>query len=439
MRASKKWSTFIKTLPDLWQDLDLSEAQRPVSNAFISQCINRSKHRLRSATLARLSKVDTALHALTKRCLHLRSLTLHDAALSSRSFMQHIAQSPRLTNLTFGPRTTIRLEQVSRLLVLCPQLISLICPSVGTSGNVAQAAWNVNFPNLETLKLVRSKESSSRATRSLDIVSTHPFPICIAVDQEGQPSMIARIPNICTLVLSLWDEPPDGRNLDFSMLKRLTHLDLGTLSSQLVPANFPSSLVFLASPPRWLYTTPGGHDLAMSSLKPWDGLDFPDLQTLHCETMEQAIMILSGGASLNSEPSALGSAIWTPMQSLRILKCELACSTNVFDALSQMQSPRFESIGDLCLRGLQRVDDNWSLLITTTMPKLIRLDLSDSDVSGYGLKTLVNHLPELKLLRVERCTELSSDAIAWARSRSIQVISGMGKSENASGRSVRYE
>lgn len=53
--------------------------------------------------------------------------------------------------------------------------------------------------------------------------------------------------------------------------------------------------------------------------------------------------------------------------------------------------------------------------LMTRLSHLESLDVSGSRITGVGVKTLINALPKLKVLRLLRCSQISADAVEWAR------------------------
>lgn len=65
-------------------------------------------------------------------------------------------------------------------------------------------------------------------------------------------------------------------------------------------------------------------------------------------------------------------------------------------------------------------DDEWMSIITQCQPGLQSLDLSQTNITGVGVKATVD-LGHLKELEVEGCQKLSPDAVKWARSKGVRV------------------
>ena len=88
------------------------------------------------------------------------------------------------------------------------------------------------------------------------------------------------------------------------------------------------------------------------------------------------------------------------------------------------------------MRGVQSFKDETVTQITKTLSKLKFLDLSETDITGVGVKQALQG-KGLQQLVVNDCRFIGSDAIEWARSQGIRVQYRM--SDNiAGGRKIRY-
>lgn len=113
-------------------------------------------------------------------------------------------------------------------------------------------------------------------------------------------------------------------------------------------------------------------------------------------------------------------------------------SGNVTPAgLSQvLQHERILDLECLSLAGCQGCDDDAALHVTRFSPKLIALDLSETDITGVGVKYALE-LKHLQKLIVNNCRKIGPDAIQWARSQGIQVEYRM-LDHLGGGKKVRY-
>jgi len=75
-------------------------------------------------------------------------------------------------------------------------------------------------------------------------------------------------------------------------------------------------------------------------------------------------------------------------------------------------------------------------MVAQQLPRLQSLDLSETNVTGAGIKDIVNN-GHLKRLVVNNCQYISPDAITWARSVGVKVES-KNQDVMAGGKKVRW-
>lgn len=167
--VSKQWRVFINSLPKLWTQVDLSESRRSVKNAFLSHCINTSKHQVSSATLKRLATPDKAITALVRSCRSLQTLKLIDGGLISPDLIHQLQSARKLSCLVLGTEAPISLDTATLLLRDLPTLVQLECHHIEHRGNLSYASWKGEYPKLQRLKLVSGMQNTS--CPSLHIVS----------------------------------------------------------------------------------------------------------------------------------------------------------------------------------------------------------------------------------------------------------------------------
>ncbi len=74
------------------------------------------------------------------------------------------------------------------------------------------------------------------------------------------------------------------------------------------------------------------------------------------------------------------------------------------------------------LEGSRYFADDMAFVVADTMKDLLHVDLRLTRVTGCGVKRLVQALPQLKLLNLNDCFDVNSDAVDWARSQGITVL-----------------
>ncbi|KAI7364375.1 hypothetical protein KC354_g5733 [Hortaea werneckii] len=97
-RVSKQWMDFVRSSPNLWQHLDLSNPKRKVKTAFISKAINTARQKLTSATLSSLHDFDKVLEGLEWFDLELPIESAHQLMLPSK--LVHLRFVSTINNAT---------------------------------------------------------------------------------------------------------------------------------------------------------------------------------------------------------------------------------------------------------------------------------------------------------------------------------------------------
>jgi len=214
-------------------------------------------------------------------------------------------------------------------------------------------------------------------------------------------------------------------------MKYLAHLDLRGATHAVI--RFPPSLVFLAfddgaEVSGWRQS----HDLTYEN-----GLSLPNLKVLICRTMTMATFLLAGPEHQpppdSERPSPVVQAPSSNLDSLHIISAERDVTTE----LERFIYERFKYVTAMSLFGAQKVDDEWLPLCLSHFHRLQSIDVSRSDISGYGFKKIIETTPAVRAVIANQCPNLGVDAVEWARSKGIAVTYSMLYPEKC-GRRVRY-
>ncbi|PNS21531.1 hypothetical protein CAC42_890 [Sphaceloma murrayae] len=222
-------------------------------------------------------------------------------------------------------------------------------------------------------------------------------------------------PHLQTLVLSGWGQVHGSPELDFIKQRELRtlHVDAGVLTLLNLPETIKELSIncYLGAPPRPL----GAQRLRL-----------PNLERLTCRTMQDVEVLLR-----DSEGDA-GSRL----EYLAIPAAELAVDWSE----SALTSERLDNILELKLYGARRTDGELiPTLLKHNINSLQSLDLSHSDITGVGIRMLVEGCKKLKRLRLACCNDLGVDAVEWARAKGLDVDCFWEKGGlTSSGRTVRY-
>lgn len=406
-RVSKQWAEFIRRTPNLWRHLDLTHARRKVRNAFVSRAINIGRQRLTSATLNNLFDVDKALMALVRYCpleeLHLRNTGL----MSADNFVKTLEPLKRLR--------TLRIDQKA---MLDPSLVSMILNNSAESiesvqYELTEVSWMISglsFPQIEYPRLQR-----------LDFVWSMSWP---GFDRLMQN--LDKMPNLRRLKLH---QSTSGhlRNhmppvLDFRGLKHLEHLDL------LLPIHAAKSLTLPSSLKAFAVGTTLPHVPGFFV----DPVRHGGLRW-YLPLMED-LKIGVAFVPFHHLEHALNTPGHNKPASIRTLS--MARSTVTESLIEQALShPRLADLEDLSLEACHDVTDRCLEIVTSTLPSLRALNVSRTEVTGAGIKTVVNN--GLKKLVANDCRFIGLDAIHWARAQGVQV-EHRNTDTMTGGKKVRY-
>ncbi len=212
-------------------------------------------------------------------------------------------------------------------------------------------------------------------------------------------------PNLHSLALTSWNMHVQRyRPFDFTPLQRLEVLDISGLEMVDFPKVPPTlhtlnlSRIFSLNLELNASQT-NIRELHLSSLR---DLSFDDASKLTFRTLQR---ILEGSEAtierltLNNCLEVNG-AFWTGL-------------------VSQFS---IENVVELQLRGT-KITDKEILTLINGKHRLRRLDLSNTSVTGVGIKALVTdpQRPRIEWLGVNNCSSLGSDAVDLARSKGIEV------------------
>ena len=150
LKVSKGWNRFLTSMPNLWMDLDLRFAKRPVGKKFVRSAILRSQRRIKTATLHRFADRDM-LQALTRTCKQLERLEFLDSTFTNASVIDAATLSKSLKILHFGSHCDISTDTITQVLRHCPSLREIVVESFHESPY--QPFWDYDRPSLEKLVL----------------------------------------------------------------------------------------------------------------------------------------------------------------------------------------------------------------------------------------------------------------------------------------------
>jgi F-box/TPR repeat protein Pof3 len=399
-RVSKEWARFIRACSSLWRHLDLTYAKRKVRTAFISRAINIAHRKLTAATLNNLYDLEKVLVALVKNC-EVQSLTLLSTRFQGEDFVTTLGKATSLKQLHIGHGTELSPSTIQRLLSALPQLQAFHC------------VHTRQIPELTDIH---------HSLQSLDIhvegyrrtLQLPPFLLQVP----------AKLPNLTSLIYH--DANADtrfGGPLDLRPLQHLRTLVLQGTALDIGNVRLPTKIEKLG------LTAKASNPEATHRLPMLEELDIE-----LCTGSNALFSLMTDRSTYDDDPSleTTTSLADHKLKSLSVLS--RSCMTDM--CLSELlQHPRLTDLERLALRSVIAAGDDCAQFIAKKLPKLRVLDMSESYITGVGVKALVG--AGVRHLILNTCPKLGRDAVDWARAQHVKVEFSNG-GEGAGGRKVRY-
>ncbi|KAK6393809.1 hypothetical protein LTR65_002186 [Meristemomyces frigidus] len=410
--VTKQWAHFIRSTPNLWQHLDLSQARRKVRSAFISRSINTAKQKLTAATLSMLHDFDKSLVALIRYC-PIQDLVLLETGLQSRNLVEALERARHLKRLhlargtEIGPTALAQViskcagtletlecshisgDSLSGIPILCQNLVTISLTTAGCiHGSTILADLPEFTPNLRSLKI---HASSTRSGLS-GIVDLSKL--------QNLKSVDLRLPIPAAQLLRL---PPT-----LSSLRLATTCN--PLNDFFKDVSAPSGFT--------RFYLPHLHELST------------DLGETHVNSLANLLESEDPtGAQATSRDRTVAQS---KLQELSIRAPRVAMAE--LDAL--LSHPRLPELTKFALQPMGVFDDEQVHVVAEKLPALQTVDLSETDITGVGVKDLVQR-GHIRHLVLNDCRHLGSDAVEWARSQGVRVDYRMTSSERG-GKKLRY-
>lgn len=384
----------------------------------MSRAINTARSKIVRASLNKMQDVDKAMAALIRNC-SVREIELIGAGLQSQGLVDYVAKAKTLSALRLGAGTEIGLDAASRLL---PLLEVFGCRHM--TKDIAPSLW-------------RGKDLSK--LRELELEGGHAG--YIEID-----SLAISAPNLTKL--KLHQGTGSGIRIgDISMLTRLENLEL--YGSILMPndSRLPKGI-------RVLSIDASGN---MQRYQDFTGWYLPRLEELNLTLPSQNVFHLVELAVLGDAETTLdvaghdGSSAAHASETIeekktpaKLEKLSIARSgvhiAGDPDIARFLSNPRLSELKHVRLphAGVHFTDATLQS-IAAVLPQLITIDISGTDVTGIGLKTLVQRSSDGRLehVTVNDCRKLGADAVEWARAQGVGVEYKMNDF-GSGGKKLRY-
>lgn len=426
-RVSKQWIGFIRSSPNLWQHLDLSNPKRKVKTAFVSKAINTARQKLTAATLSSLHDFDKVLHALLRHC-PIEQLTLCDTGLQSQNLVEALKKSKHIKSLSLDRGTEIGPTTLAQVIQVCASTLETFQCNLARNEEFV-GIWT-KCERLNTFKVTLTGDVSR--IRPGNAAPNAPVPP--GLGGALLPNLHEFTPNLQSLTIH--DKKPRSQLhsvLDLRNLRGLERLDLELPIESAHQLMLPPRLVYL----RFVSTINNATaNFFKDSNGSSCGFSLPQLQSLEVAVswMDIALIdfFLSCDPGLNASTPTETPTSPSKLKELRLY----GLSVSSIGLTTFLSHTRLEQLLDLGLRPSSVCDDNITDVITDKLPKLRTVDLSGTDITGVGVKKLLQN-SSLKNLVVNDCRYLGSDAVAWAREHGVKIAFKMSSSETG-GKKVRY-
>ncbi|KAF9731106.1 hypothetical protein PMIN06_009794 [Paraphaeosphaeria minitans] len=417
LRVSRGWKDYLTNRPKLWDSLDLSGATKSVSRTFLTNAVRYSRGALHTLTVHRLQHTDM-LRNIAAACKSLHSLTILSFPQKiSETLIEMVQSAQNLKRISI--HTEVSTDTIIQILRKRPALELIDLKHVYASG-VARSApidWKGGpYNGLQTLAL---QSNASHTPLSDNFVST----------------FVQQAPALRSLTCV--NLKVQGGAM-FGILKlhatRLTSLTLKKFHGDVT---IPSTLEHLVYNPSHPLTTLAEPSCSRSLTHLTLGDD------VHLGNRLSDFLDYS---SYSGDETRRPNEDAKPLQHLSLagpieresVDASTPSSTIVSTFLSK--SPRIltRALTSLELPGQPLTDDDIGPIIEST--SLTTINVSNTNVSGYGIKKLVDGAPTLRHINADHCRNLSSrDVIEYAKERGVHVSYTMAEpSKGVKGRKVRY-
>lgn len=405
--VSKEWAQFIRRTPNLWCHLDLTRANRKVKNAFISRAINTGRSKLTTATLNNLFEFDKALGALVRTC-PLEEINLLNTGLLTNEIVGMLKPVKNLRILRVYKGTTLSSRALTDILKnASPALETFFCEDMCV--HARPQTFNISgcdFPKMQKLDLTWSSGS----------------PAILSVIQS-----LPNMPNLRELKLHQISNKSRTvcPSVDLSRLTQLSTLDLLIDVTSANHIILPSTIRSLA-----IGTWSPRHARFFS--------DDPDFEPLRwfLPLLEEFKLCTAEVPFDDFELALITGVLPDTQKPARLHSLSMAAS-DVRGRLTKdtLSHPRLAELKHLSLECCHGVDDSHLSIIATILPKLQSLNVSGTEVTGAGIKDVINN--GLKKLIANNCRFIGLDAIQWARTQGVQV-ENRNTDPTTGGKKLRY-
>ncbi|KAJ5757117.1 uncharacterized protein N7511_007299 [Penicillium nucicola] len=410
LRVCKGWNQFLRGIPSLWMDVNLTGAQKRVPWTSIRNYIHQSRVALTHANIQNIVPAATPkVLDMLSRCPHLAHLQLHASHENPSEFYAKIRNFKRLKTLVCD----IRLSHtcVGGILSGLPLLEKAGFHDIWESSQDGTAVWPKYLPNLKSLFI----GSKYRGASYIPFLNSSVIPgLC----SETQPTY----PNLEELQIE-W-EPVRSNSFVFNTVQdaeTLPPLRELVLHGARVRPNFYAKLPKSIESLRYY----GGS--VESDLPNRNEMDIADNELLNLKDLifENTPWVTVRNLRLFTWASN------APIETLHVNYCH---NINADDLISNFiddhsdNNPRLRKMTNLGVAGISGIDDTSVRQICTALPDLKILELSETSITGCTIRMLADAknddsaMANLTGLIIKRCDDVTNDAIDYGRDKGLVII-----------------
>ncbi|KAL4954897.1 hypothetical protein BDW69DRAFT_131469 [Aspergillus filifer] len=404
LRVSKGWDRFLSSMRELWMRLDFSRARSRIHWSSVLACIKRSKAMLTQAVVANLTKASIRrVLEYISRCPNLQHLEILSPT-TSNDIYELFKNSKQLNVLLVSAETTVPQSTISKLLSSLPKLERLEIHKA-TKSSASEAEWPSSLPNLKSVTF-----GTTDAGMTLGYVPA------LYIPRLTQPSTATPTANLTELRLHSNPEvffpyPPSFNPSEFPKLRKLdmTGLYIGDSFA------LPPSLQFLR-----IRGGAATEPVPFSKEEDAYGNTLPPLPNL-------STLILSDVPWATSV--TLHAFIEQAKAPLEVVHVDSCFRVTPFIVVSELCKNNCQ-VATLNIAQSSEVDDQLVDRILEMLPTLKVLNLSSTRISGMAVKNIADAREDddkatVDCVYVNRCEEVSADAVEYGRSNGVSVVSDL--------------
>ncbi|CAI6339626.1 unnamed protein product [Periconia digitata] len=445
LRVSKGWKHYITGRPNLWRDIDLSEASRPVSRGFMNKAVNYAERDVTRVALHKFHHTDM-IPRIATACRNLREVEiLSSPGMLSETFVQVARGAVGLKKFVVKPDIT--LDTITQIMSQRPTLEHVEFHSV--IGKQVHVEWQGPFRQLHTIAL---NSDASRTliggrlfeqTPNLQNLSLTGWKYGFNFGSDLHPYPYNTIPALLTILeikrIDLPIFPPLPPTLKRFVLHPSKPLFLPSDSSVLVEIT-PSGQAPITTVPAWHYA----HISHLPHLTHLTLCEMGNLNPYFLQILLDRYKDPKEGGDASHPTANNGGA---PLQHIWLcgvldpaVSAALFSPTGLFAASPRILTPALQS---LRLPSLPCTDDDIEDLVTmkpSVVDSLQVADVSSTKISGASLKMLVDAVPQLQFIKADNCRMVSSrDAVTYVEGKGVGISCKMNDGIGAGGgKKVRY-